>query len=324
MNSSQGLVLGSDYPRQSLEVWIDEAMSETFEGKACKRLMLVHCREGQDAREVWTCPINGKKPRDIAEMLERKARSVAQDLSGFGSGIQAFEVWAYYGDEDRMRQWHPIIIRSKTPRDGMGTEGPTGSGPEAQRMRHAEMIVGQAYGKQAHLDAQHMGLITYLGNSLMSALAANAQLAKDAIEAMRREQDRSHEYRMQEIGAIKSMAFQEKLLAYAPALANTAFGKEIFPQGTADTALLTTTIEGMVDKNPAMIEMLIAAVKDDPIIGGPLVARIAEIVKAKNDKEEEREKALKRIPEGPKPEDDAAGGPVIKLVTDGKKKAGGE
>jgi hypothetical protein len=320
MPPNMGAPQFGEYARQSLEDWIDEVMREKHEEKSCTRLALMHCVQGAEAREVWACSLNGKRPSELAPIFERKARSVAQDLGPFGSGVQLFEVWAFFGDGGTPSAWHPMTIQSKMPRGVGGTEGPAGLGPDAQRMRQQEAIFGQMFAKQGHLDTQHMGLITWLGSSLMAALQENRTLARESIEWMRREQDRSHEYRMREIDAIKALAFQEKLINFAPALVNTAFGKEVFPQGTADTSMLTTIIEGLADKDPNMLAVVVGAIKDDPVVGGTFAARVAEIVKAKTDREEAREKALNAVPKGPEPEDDAAGGPVIRLVSGDKEK----
>jgi hypothetical protein len=315
------LAMGTDYNRQSLDEWIREIMVEERDGVHATQIVLMHCRNGshEDAREVWPAPLGGKKAEELADMFERKARSTAQDLGHTGSGVQHFELWAFFG-KTTPGAWHPLIIRSKMPRDGAGSEGPAGLGPDAQRMRQHEAVFQQTYSKQTHLDAVQATLITFLGNSLVNALQENSKLAREAIESFRQAADRSHEYRMEELRAIKSAAFQEKLISYAPALANTAFGKEVFPQNAADTSLIKAIVLGMAEKNPQMLEMFVGALKDDPILGGPVAARIAQILKEKTDEEEAREKALASIPKGPEPEDDAAGGPVIKLVEGGKKK----
>jgi hypothetical protein len=307
------LTTGSgDYERQPLDAWLDEVMRDDTRGAPCTRIALVHMRGADDGREVWTAPVNGKRPAELAEIFERKARSTAQDLGTFGSGVQMFELWAFYGDRNKPEAWHPLPIRSKQPRDGFGSEGPAGTGPEAQRMRHLEGAQQQVYAKQAHLDRTQADLITFLGSSLVRVMNESQQMAKDMIAMFAREQDRSHQYRMEEIRAIKDQQWKERLLTIAPAAVNTAFGKEVFPQATADTSLLVSIVEGMADEQPAALEMFLSAFKDKPEIHGILTARVAEIIKAKTDKEEERQKALDAIPEGD-PEADA-GGQVIKLV----------
>jgi hypothetical protein len=309
---------GGDYERQSLDQWIDEMMSEKHDNHGLTQLALMHCRDGSDPRPVCVYPVNGKKSTDLADLFERRARGIAQDLGGLGSGVHMFELWAFYGNKDRPTTFHPIVIRSKMPRDGNGSEGPAGHGPDAMRMRQTEAVFSQAYNKQAHLDATQATLITWLGNSLMNALAENGKLARDAIEALARERDKSHEHAMSQIAAIKSVALQDKLIGFAPALVNTAFGKEVFPQGVADTALLKTLVLGMAEKNPALLDMFTSAMKDDPVIGGAITARITEIIKEQNDESDRREAAIASIPKGPPPEDDAAGGTVVRLI-DGKK-----
>lgn len=309
--------MGLDYDRQSTAQWIQEVASEKRDDRSCTSIALVHKHGVEDGREVWVGLVNGRSADELAEIFERKAKSVAQDLGATGSGTQMFELWAFYGGRPTPEAWHPLVVRSKMPRDGFGSEGPAGHGPEAQRMRQGEGVFGQMFAKQAHLDRAQAEMITFLGTSLVSALRDNAQLSRDAIAAMRREADRAHEYRMAEIREMKSLAFTEKLMNIAPPLMNTAFGKEVFPQSTADTAMFTTIVEGMVDKNPALLEMFVDGFKENPEIHGLLAARVTEIVKAKTDREESREKILKAIPQTD-PEADA-GGQVIKLVQGDKR-----
>jgi hypothetical protein len=302
----------SDYDRQPLDAWLDEVMRDTSRGEPCTQVVLVHKTGVEEGRQVWAAPINGKHPRELAEMFERKARSTAQDLGLFGTGVQMFELWAFYGNRERPEAWHPLVVKSKIPRDGNGSEGPAGHGPEAQRMRHLEGSQQQVYAKQAHLDREQASLITFLGSTLNSVLREAMQDKKDMIKMFAAMVDRQHEYRMQEIQAIKDQQWKDKLLTLAPAAVNTAFGKEVFPQSTADTALITSIVEGMADESPEMLEILLARFKDKPEIHGILSARVTEIIKAKTDKEEERMRALDAIPDGD-PEADA-GGQVIRLT----------
>src|SRR5271170_1032521 len=183
-------------------------MRDETRGGVCAKIALVHMRGADDGREVWTAPVNGKKPGELAEIFQRKAQSTAQDLGLGGSGVQMFELWAFYSDgAGKVRKepeaWHPLPVKSKQPRDGFGTEGPSGAGPEAQRMRHLEGAQQQVYAKQAHLDRVQADLITFLGSSLVSEMRENRQLRRDEMEARARELDKSHQYRIEEIKAIK-------------------------------------------------------------------------------------------------------------------------
>lgn len=140
------LTAGSaDYARQPLDQWIDEVVRDDTKTSPCTKIALMHMHGPGDGREVWTAPVNGKKPAELADMFERKARSTAQDLGTLGSGVQMFELWAFYGDRPSPEAWHPLPVKAKQQRDGFGSEGPAGLGPEGQRMRHLEGSQQQVY-----------------------------------------------------------------------------------------------------------------------------------------------------------------------------------
>jgi hypothetical protein len=297
----------ADYPEQSLEDWIRDIMGTQREERACTRIVLMHMQAPGDGREVWPAPVNGKSARELAVMFDRMAKTHAQKLADVGSGVQHFELWAFWGDSSEPGTYLPYPIKGKAKRDGFGTEGPSGLGPEGQKMRHLEGAYAQVYAKQAHLDKQMMILIEFLGHGYANALAENRKLVFDMLRMYALAEDKSHQHRMAEIRAMNDGQWKGQLTAFAPALMNTAFGKEIFPQGTADSSMLITLVETMAEKKPELLEMFVESLKEVPELHGVVAARVHEIVKKKNDKDEERQRALDQIPT-PSAEDDALGG----------------
>jgi len=111
-----------------------------------------------------------------------------------------------------------------------------------------------------------------------------------------------HEYRMRELEYHRTSGERGKLLALMPALANTVAGKEVFPQASADTALIDAIAEKV---NPAVIEQLAGSGMLPAEVAGPLTLRLKEAL-SKREREQEE---LKRLPPANSdPQKDATGG----------------
>ena len=108
-------------------------------------------------------------------------------------------------------------------------------------------------------------------------------------EMMMRERGEQHAMRMREIEAQNSGKNNEQMMKMLPALVNTASGKEVFPQSSADTTL----IEGLADNvDPKQIETLVqmGIIKED--VAAPLILRLNQSRERKRLEEE----ATKKLP----------------------------
>src|SRR5262249_30266238 len=86
----------------------------------------------------------------------------------------------------------------------------------------------------------------------------------------------SHEQRLAETKAVRDADLQRSVLKMLPAVLHQVSGGRIFPQETADTALLDMLAEAVTEEQ--VKEMAIALPKE---VGGLLMARFDEAMKRK-------------------------------------------
>jgi hypothetical protein len=86
-----------------------------------------------------------------------------------------------------------------------------------------------------------------------------------------------HKLRKERLEYERSTKERAKWMTFLPALVNSLAGREIFPQGTADTAL----VESIADALPPEAMGQIAAMLP-PEVMGVIAGRLTEIVERKN------------------------------------------
>jgi hypothetical protein len=286
---------------QTLSDWCFEAIMDEEFGR-CSRIHLVHMR-GEREDGVYTMAVSGKwTPQQMGEMFDHKARTYSQDMGATGSGIQQFALLAFYTntatneEESLPRQRHPFVVRSNLHMSSDGvTEGPAGSGPMSQDMRHKEANMALLFRRQSELDNTFIRAIQLLGDQLHRSQEALFARDQALLAMQQREADRTHEFRMEELRHLRESEERAMWIRYLPAIANTVLGKEVFPAGAQDTALMTAIAENVSEDHIKMLSML-PGIGDKPEIWGPLSARLRQIIKEKNDRAEAKIQAVERIP----------------------------
>jgi hypothetical protein len=288
----------------TLEQWIIQALTDPDRESTCTAISLLYIKPGGGGtREVKTVQLKDKShdARTIAKLLQGLAEAYAQDFGG----IAQFEVHAFYG-KDVSGLHHTIsVMEGELQQGGRGRtvkESADGPGLVAQAMRHAE--------KTAELLVtliQH-GAVTSLQRE--QAMAEREARLRDEVndaygivrEMMMQKATDSHEFKMKEIAAQQSATERRKLMEIMPALANTVAGRDVFPQATADTALIDSLAESI---DPKAIEQLGAMGVIPPNLMGPLMARFSDALRKKQAEAE----ALKQLPpSSTDPREDAGGG----------------
>lgn len=228
--------------KQSLADWIREAMTDTEKTGPCRAISCVH-KNGTTEREIDAVRFGGRtwKEEDLAARFEGKAESYSQDLLG----LQEFCLFALYGESNQPEAAHPFTIQGQNGVEaGFGTFTPDAKGQVMQRMAIDQSLVSINYRQTSVLFEAQTRLIELLGGKLANALDDNHDLFDLCKEMILKAADKEHEHRMAELQFMQAADTRKKLLAMAPALANQFTGKEIFPQSTADTAI----VEGLLDK----------------------------------------------------------------------------
>lgn len=289
-----------------LETWIREALTDSDKEGPCTALVLVYNKPGGAIREVKNVKLAGKThdPKTLADLFQGTAETFAQDFGG----MSQFEIQAFYGTKEAQAIHTITIIDGEMQAGGKArTVKETNDGPGiiAQSMRHTE----NAFTLLAQLVQN--GAVTSLQRE-QSMAARETELRNEVNEAykivremMMAKTAADHEMHMKEMSFRQTQLIQQKIMELVPALANTVSGRDIFPQSTADTAL----IEALALKvKPEMLEQLNMAGILPPELMGPLAARFSDVLRKKK---EEEEAVKKLVPSNPDPALDATGESAI-------------
>lgn len=294
--------------RKSLDVWIREAITDQDKDDQITALSLVHMVNGEPGKEIHTfkfAPGKGQEPKDLADMFMGKARSFAQDLPG----VQTFCLLAFYGSKEP-GAYQPFIVSGQLDNHGIGSETPDERGMRAQQMRHSDAFFAQLFRRQEQLDIA-MGRTIELQNRMVETLGASlVQVQHDNIEAFEvvknlliEKESKAHENETQRLEYERKTREREQYLKMIPMLVNSLSGREIFPQGAQDTAL----VEMIADKLDEDQIMKLAQVLP-PEVTGLIMQRFEKAIEKKM--AEKRMKMLEQTANSrANPELDAAGEP---------------
>ncbi len=286
--------------RQTLEGWLLEAMTDEEKGMVenpetkaqepvkCYRIALMHLT-GLVLNEVHTIDFGAKSwtPKELEKLFRGKAESFAQDLPG----AQTFKLLAFYGTSAEPQAAHPFLIEGQTEHPGITTEGPNGTGVVQQAMRHLESRISMA-DKAAQVAFQNIAQASNAWAGVAQMMAGQVvTLTKENNEVMTlfkqmtiEKAAADHSNKMAQLEFERKTAERRKLMTFVPVLANTVAGREVFPQSTADTALVEAIIDKFSLEEIAKLGMLLP-----PEVMGPLSARAEKRLKEQRQLREEAE-----------------------------------
>lgn len=284
--------------RKTADMWINEAITDPDKDGKCSMISLVHM-VGQQEKEIHTTKFGGGKDWkaiDLAAMFMDKARTYCQDIHG----LQTFQLLAFYDGRTTPQAFFPFTVNSENTTGALGTEAPTETGRTQQLMRQGEMLFQQTYRRQQVQDEFMTRLISMQSTMIKELSQENRDAFGIVKEMLMQKALDDHNRAMEQLKFQRETAERKKWMGWAPPLLNTILGKEIFPQSTADTAL----VEGIADSLTEEDIMKIAGVLK-PEVWGPLAHRMHAYMQKRN-LEEEQIKALSAV-RSPDPESDAAG-----------------
>ncbi len=289
----------------TVDNWIAQALTDTDkvkpDGKRAlpTKLILVHLMQG-GPQEVHTAILEGRQiaPTDLATMLRNKAEAYCQEMPG----RQTFQLQMLYQGSNEIQARHAFTCAGKIEYEGM-TEAPTPQGAQAQFMRQWEGLFGLMFRRQQTLDSHAIAVQEHQSRRIMTLEEQNLQLTEKMQELMVEMLDREHNQEMRRLEYARKTMEMDKLYSMGMPLANTIFGREIFPQSSTDTALIEAFADGMTAEK---VQKLIAANVIPQELLGPLMHRL----KMHEEKKHEKEKRMKELnPPVADPELDAAGLP---------------
>ena len=242
----------------TLADFIRDAMTDTEKGPIAA-IALVH-KNGTIEREIDSIRFGGKtwKPEELAARFEGKASAFAQNLMG----QQDFCLFAFYAQGDAVSSTpgaaHPFFVQGETGIEaGFGTFPPSEKGEKMQGMAFSQAIIGLGFRQTQILFEAQQRFIETISNKLSAVLEDNHDLFDLAKEMILKAADREHDHRMAELAFIQSADTKKKLLGMAPALANQFLGKEIFPQSAADTAIVETLMDRLLEAPDGALPMML-------------------------------------------------------------------
>jgi len=270
--------------RITIDQWLFQAMADTNLDGPCTGFSLVH-KVGAASDEIYAIKLGTGKwdAKEMATIFIGKAQAAVQDKLG----RQEFTILAFYANRPEPQSKMSFVQENG---DGTGfetTHAPTKEGALGQAMNMAQH--GFTFFHQQSVVMYRMAL-----EAAQSTAKQNQELMAENREAIqlvktivmdRAAQD--HAFRMAEIEAKKSAETREFLMKLGPVVVNAVTGKEVFPQSTADTALIESIIDNLSES-----DIQAFAQKLPPALMGPLAARATEYLKKKQAAQAEASRAL--------------------------------
>jgi hypothetical protein len=260
---------------QTLESWIIEVLTDPEKGK-CTALTCIH-KVGSSDDEVYGIKLGEKQwnVKELAEIFMHKAKTTVQEETG----SQLFQVKAFYDSVQAANKFN-FRINGGAELGGGSTEEPTDRGERAQRMRHGEAAFQFAFKHSQELFRMSLEMNRDLMKGYREAMSENADAIKLVKELILERATHNHDLKMKEMTYLQSIRREDQLMKMLPAVANTVTGREVFPQGTQDTAIVEMMLANMTEEQIKMFAMTLP-----PEVQGIVAARAAEYFKNKREAE---------------------------------------
>jgi hypothetical protein len=291
--------------RQTVAQWITECLvvsekADLYGAKKCTGFSLVHVAGGSRI-ELKTVKIGARAhdPKELARLFE----GTAENFAGGVPGVQQFELLAFYDDNDQPQSRYPLRKAADPDHAGIGTEAPTTAGVTSQMMRLTEA----AFRISNHHGAELFRLMDKVIERQDKRIETLEREQHDAIElavAVVQKSATDQHSRMIELLKLKQSAKdREAIMRVLPAVANRVLGKEIFPQGVADTAIFEHLAESLDEDQIKKMSVILR-----PEQWAFVADRLVEVLKKKQAREVEE----KRLEESAKEN----GGAIVTTATE--------
>jgi hypothetical protein len=272
--------------RKTLDKWILECLTDSDKDTALTNLTLFHMRGTLPIElHTWTAKQGVEADaKKLADLFLDKAQTYAQDLDG----TQTFNLCAFYGKSVPEAQMpFKVTVEADMNSSGLSTEEPTERGRTQQSMRWAENLQAQVYRRQQVMDDHAIRMIEQQSRMIDSLQADRFSAADMIVQMMMREADNRHKLEMERLAFERSSQERKALIGLAPALVNSLTGKDVFPQSSADSALIDSIAENLTEEHvQKLMELDLPAA-----LSGPLMTRVLE-ARQKKAREEERRRLL--------------------------------
>ena len=270
--------------RKTLDQWIQECLLDEEQAGPCTAFVLEHM-VGTSSQPVFSKRLGSQpeEPRALARLIRDRAETHCQDMPG----VQTFRLLAFYDNRPEHGAMLPFTVAGKQDYDGLMTEAPDAKGIVAQCMRHNEGVLQIALRNGQALQESTIDMLRVVSNQNTKLVEENHSLLMGLRDMLIGQQNIEHEHKMAEMAYQRSTAERRKWLSYGPALVNTIVGREVFPQSTADTALVETFADNLDEEQIQKLAEIVP-----PELWGPLSSRLGNHLKAKRLAAEEESRRL--------------------------------
>lgn len=283
--------------RKSLESWIEDALSDPDKVDAngnrreCIAMALMHV-SGESYKEIHNVKfIAGKDytANKLYQVFKGRADAYSQDLPG----VQMFQLVALYAGGTEPEAYQPFQVMGKVHQE-LGSEAPDDRGERQQRMRWNDGLLAQIFRRQEQLDMASMRMIEAqnrhietMGQRFTAVFTEHVEALEILKNLMVEKESKQQEYAMQQLQYDRETKQREAYLKMLPAVANTLFGREIFPVGTQDTAILELAAKSLNEEQAMQLASILP-----PEVSGILFSRFSAIIDQKR-----KESQIKQLQE---------------------------
>jgi hypothetical protein len=276
--------------RVTLQRWLEECASDPDKDGPLSMLVLEHI-QGNQGNPIHRVKCGAGKTLDTKKMAAL-FQGRAETHAGGIDGMQQFRMLAFFAGSNEAESFYPFKVAG--PLDGgthgLGTEPPTEVGQRMQHMRHNEALVVGLMRERALVFDRMFDMYAPMQRMVESLTQRNTALERENLEMLQTFKElsvsRSESAQAQALEVAKyNRQTKERaalLTLLAPA-ANQLLGREIFPQSTADTALVEAIAENV---DPARLGDLVQALNLPPEKLALLVGRLQQVAEKRTKDEE--------------------------------------
>lgn len=283
--------------------WVREVLTDSNYGNIAA-ILLSHDPGFGTGKEVDNVVFGGDKQWDPIE-LEKRFLGKCENYCGNTTGRHAFKLDAIYDSSASPRNtlnFHYDVLADEGR--GIGLEPPTKDGIVQQCMRHTEVMFKQASDSITSLTNTMTRMM-----EMMNDRANHAELEnRDAWNIIRdmgnRLMDKRQEHRLEELRFQRNSQTMSTWMRFGPALINQILGKEVFPQGIADTAMVEAIAENLDEEAITVLSQ-----KLKPELWGVFANRITNVLENKKAEIERDNRLLAHNLDG---EANASGDKIVK------------
>ena len=211
--------------------------------------------------------------KEIARMFDNIAEAHAQ---GLAPGQHQFEIVPFYGESNEPGRRIPFRKAGEVLRDAYGVEGPSEGGIISQMMRHTEAMARTMCEYGPRLFEQQNNFIEQMSSRMQALMTENHDAQEIVMNMLREKVELEYQKKREILEMEEKNQLKRDLIRLLPPLANTILGREVFPQGTADTHLLETIAEKITPEDAMKL-----ASNLDPTLAGLLMERFSTIIERK-------------------------------------------